>query len=446
MLALVLSLLSPVAAAETPGISLEDAVRLSHESPSVAAAGSARDAARAGYAQAWPGRLPSLSLQGNVIMYDEAQEMALFESDEPMDCTGIPDPFGALCSSFGEPIVVRDQVTSSVTAQVTVPITGQIAVDRQVAAAKASLDAAKASERGVVFDAEFEAKDAWFSAAQVEAQLAIAEAQVTSLEARVKMAEAALAAGTLTRNDLLLVRIALSQSRHAVVQLTGYREFAYARLGVATGNGGVPLRPMNISESPPRAAPEAGALTERALGARPELLAMRERVRAARAASEAASWARLPSIAGMGAYQHTTGQGAFGSPDTAYVGASLNWNVWSFGRAAAGVTAARAQAEQAAHQLESLEAGVRLDVLARLTALSTAASAWATASETVEQASENLTIQERRQATGTGTMQEVLDANVALVRAQSTQASALYDARRAEAGLEHAVGGDPWGL
>ncbi len=445
MLLLALLFTNPRANAEAPAITLSDAVEHARQTPGVAAAQSAEQAAAAGYAQAWPGRLPSLSVSGNVLVYNKAQELTLFTSDTPIDCTGIPDPFGTLCASFGQPIIVREQVTTSLQAQLAVPITGQFAVDRQVAAAKDGMNAAQSSREASVADAELEAKDAWFAAAQTEEQLAIASSQVASMTERVHVAETAFSAGSLTRNDLLLVRIALAQAKEAVAQLAGYRDLAYARLGVATGTGGDPVRPQGATEDPPKPVPDVAALTERALKNRPEILAMRDRVAAARAAAAATSLARIPSISGMAVYQHSTGQGAFGSPDTAYAGASLNWNVWAFGRAAAGVTAAKAQADQLAHTLDGLEAGVRMDVLARVQALTVASSTWTLAADTVTQATENLAIQERRQQTGTGTMQEVLDANLALVRAQSTRASALFDARRAEAGLTHAVGGDPWG-
>jgi outer membrane protein TolC len=257
MLSLSLLLLCRPGFAEAPGITLADAVQLAHGAPAVEAAGSAREAARAGYAQAWPSRLPSVTVQGNVLVYNEAQEMQLFESDEPLDCSGIPDPFGSLCSGFGEPIVVREQVTTSIGAQVAVPITGQIAIDRQVAAAHANFEAAQASEVAAVADAELEAQDAWFAAAQAEQQLAIAEAQAAGLAERARVAEAAFNAGTLTRNDLLLVRIASAQARQAVVQLGGYRDLGYARLGVATGNGGSPLRPEGPTDTPPARRPKS---------------------------------------------------------------------------------------------------------------------------------------------------------------------------------------------
>lgn len=444
MFALLIALSAAPALAETPGITLDDAVLRAHDAPAAQAGQDAAAAARAAYMAAWPSRLPSLSVSGNVLVYDEAQELTLFQSDEPLDCTGIPDPFGSMCASFGDPIIVRDQVTTSLTVQAAVPITGQIAVDRQVAAAKATMRAGQAGAEAATADAELSAREAWFGAAQADNQLAIALAQEQSLEQRAKVADAAYAAGTLTRNDQLLVHISLAQAQQAVAQLQGYQAATYAQLGAATGNGGTPLRPLGFSEAAPRPAPELDGLVDRALRDRPQVVALREQVAAARATASAASWGRLPGISGIAAYQHTTGQGAFGSPDTAYVGASLSWTALAWGKAAANVHAASAQADQLQHQLDALEAGVRVDVQNRLVALQTAASSYAIAEDTVKQASENLSIQERRQQVGSGTMVEVLDAQTALVRAQSTRMSALFDARRAEAALAHAIGGDPW--
>ena len=445
MYSLIALLTVTLAHAETPGITLEDAVQHAHDAPAALAGRDAAAAARAAYNAAWPSRLPSLSVSGNVLVYDEAQELTLFQSDEPLDCTGIPDPFGSMCASFGDPIVVREQVTTSLTVQAAVPITGQFAVDRQVAAAKATMRAGEAGAEAAVSDAELSAQEAWFGAARAENQLAIAAAQEKSLQERAKVADAALAAGTLTRNDQLLVHIGLAQASQAVAQLQGLVQVTEVQLGAATGNGGSPLRPLGFSEAPPRPAPELDGLVERALRQRPQVVALREQVAAAHATAQAASWGRLPGISGIAAYQHTTGQGAFGSPDTAYVGASLSWTAFAWGKAAANVHAASAQADQVQHQLEALEAGVRVDVQNRVVALQTAASSYAIAEDTVAQATENLAIQERRQQAGNGTMQEVLDAQTALVRAQSTRMSALFDARRAEAALAHAIGGDPWG-
>ncbi len=430
---------------QVPSISLEEAVRRAEGNPSVLAAAEGRIAARAQVDQAWPSHLPSLSVQANVLVYNDEQVFSLVSSDEPIDCTGIPDPFGSLCLGFSEPTVVREQVTSSVTVRAVLPLTGQFAVASQVEAAKVGARAAEASVDAAVAEARFMAADAWYGAAQTEQQLAIAQAQVRSLEGRVATARIAREAGNLTPNDLLLAQISLSQARQVVVQWTALRDSAYGRLGLAIGNGGAPVRPEESAERPPRWVPEVEAMISDALERRSDLRALRMQWRGAVARATAVSLSLFPSIAAMGAWQHQEGQGVFGEPDTVYVGVTLDWNVLEAGRTLAGVRAARALARQLRHQVEGAEAGIRLEVRARVQTLATATAAWGIASEMLAQAEESLHIQERRQATGSATMQEVLDAEVALIRAQLGRSSALSDAWRAEAALERAVGGDPWG-
>lgn len=440
-----LLLFSLAARAEVPALTLDEALRRAAQVPSVAAALDGRAAASAQLTQARAGRLPSVNVSGNVLVYEDEQVLNLFSTDEPLDCTGIPDPFGSLCEGFGEPTVVREQVTSSVTVRAALPLTGQVAIDRQVAAARAGLHASGASVDATLADARYTAADAWFGALQAEGQLSIAEAQVTSLETRVATARASFEAGTLTRNDLLLAELSLSQARQAALQLTAARDAAYGRLGLSVGNGGEPVRPEAAPDRAPRPVPETEALVAAALATRPDLVALRHRVEGAAASTSAASWGRLPSISAMGVYQHQEGQGLFAEPDTFYAGATLDWNLWAWGKAAAGVKAARAQQSQLQHQLEAAEAATRLEVRTRAIALATAAAALEIADVSVAQAEESRMIVEVRHGAGTATMQELLDADLALIRARSGQVSARVEAWRAEAALERAVGADPWG-
>ncbi len=440
-----LLLLALSAHAEVPAIPLEEALARSAATPSVGAASDGGDVAAAQLASARAARLPSINVSGNVLVYQDEQVLNLFATDEPIDCTGIPDPFGALCAGFSEPTVVRDQVTSSLTVRAVVPLTGQVAIDRRVAAAREGLYASDASQDAAVADARYGAADAWFSALQVEGQLAVATAQVEGLEARVATAQASFEAGTLTRNDLLLTQLSLSQARQAALQLTAARDAAYGRLGLAIGNGGEPVRPEAPPDRAPRPVPDVEALVQRALSGRPDLVSMRHRVEAADASAEAASWGRLPSISAMGVYQHQEGQGLFGEPDIFYAGATLDWNLWAWGSARDGLRAARATTSQVQHQVDAAEAGARLEVRVRANGLSTATAALQIAEGSLAQAEENRMIVDARHNAGISTMAELLDADLALVRAQSGLVSARVEAWRAEAALERAVGADPWG-
>lgn len=383
-----LVLVNLVFAADPASLSLEEAVSLAEaRAPSIRAAEAGVSAAQAQLLQARSARLPSVSVQGNLLVYDDEQTFSLIETDEPIDCA----PFeavgmGALCEGFGAETVVREQVTSSLTTRVVVPITGQVAIDRGVAAARAQRDASRASGEAAVLDARWQAEDAWFGASQMERTLAIAEAQSRSLEQRVKVARTAQEAGTLTRNDLLLVELGLAQARQRVLQLEAARDASYGMLGLAIGNGGEPVRPAAPMDAPPRLPPDADALAERAVASHPNVLALRHTAHAATASAQAASWSRLPSVAAMAAWQHTEGQGMFGEPDTYFAGAQLDWTVWAWGKQYAGVQAAKAGAQRVDAQLEQVEASVRLDVRVRARNLGAAAAAYEVATRSIAQA------------------------------------------------------------
>lgn len=439
-----LSLLLGSALAEPPAVSLDQAIAAAGQHPSVLAADRTRDAAWAGVGVARPGRLPSFSLSGNVLYYDSEQTFSLVEGDEPMDCSAFPDAFKSMCEGFATPTVVREQLTTSVTARAVLPLTGQVTADRQIAAAKANARAADATERAAEADARYNAEDAWYAALEAEQQLAIANSQVKSLSVRVDAAKAAVEAGSLIRSDLLLASIALSQAQQAVIQLTALRDTAYRRLGLAMGNGGEPVRPDGQLTAPIRPPPDVDRLMALAVDYRPDLAAAEERAKAARASAQATSWMRLPTINAMGAYTHQTGQGVFSEPDVGYVGASLDWPVFTWGKAMYAARAADDNADAAALQVELVKGALSVEIHSRADALSTAIAGLAVGETVVEQAEENLHIQEARQGAGGATMQEVLDAETTLVKAQSSRASAEFAARRAEAALERAVGGDPW--
>lgn len=439
-----LPLLLGLAHAEPPAVSLDEAIAAAEHHPSVAAADRTRAAAWDGVGVARPGRLPTFSLSGNVLYYDDQQTFSLVDSGEPIDCSAFPESFAAMCAGFSEPTVVREQLTTSLTVRATVPITGQLTADRQIAAAKDNARAADASFAGAEADAKYGALDAWYTALEAEQQLAIAHAQVTSLASRVASAQAGVDAGSLIKSDLLLAQIALSQAQQGVLQLTALRDAAYLRLGLAMGGRGAPARPDGVDGRPLRPPPDTDRLLAAALAHRPELLAARERANAARANATATSLMRLPTINAMGAYQHQTGQGVFAEPDVGYIGATLDWPVFTWGKAWSAAKAADANADAAAIQAELAERALEVEVVVRADALTTALAGLEVGQTIVTQAEENLAIQEARQGAGGATMQEVLDAELTLVKARSSKASAEFSARRAAAALERAVGGDPW--
>src|SRR6185503_7699218 len=177
-------------------------------------------------------------------------------------------------------------------------------------------------------------------------------------------------AGNLTESDRLLAEVALAQAKQAVIQVQALRDTTYARLGAAMGNGGAPVRPAATGESiTPRTAPPSERLIAIALAARPELRAARKSAEAASKTADATGLSRLPQLNAVAAYTNLQGMGPFAETNAAYIGATLDWNVWTWGARNRQVDALRAQATQARAQAEAVETQARVDVQAKVLAL-----------------------------------------------------------------------------
>lgn len=434
------------AAAAAPEVTLAQAMDAAGSNGyGVIAASAAERVAQARVVQARAGMLPMLTAQAGIQRWDSATEVQFIETDEPLDCTTFEAVgMGDLCASFGEPIVIREEVTSSVTLRAVAPLTGLVAGERQLAAATKGRDAARFGSEGAGDAARQQAADAWYSALDVERQIEIARSQMESLNARVHTLEVALTAGGATRNDVLQVTLAGAQARQAVLQLEALRDSAYRRLGLAMGGDGGPVRPAGDGDVAARSLPDREATVARALERRPDLRALRAQVDASRAAAAALSWNRLPQVSAIGSYTYQEGQGFGAEPDSGFVGLQADWTIWAWDRQAAGARAARAQADQLGAQLAGAEAGARAEVEGRLDALRTAQASWEVARGSVDLAQENLRLFDVRLKAGTASTLELLDAQTSLVRAQSGEATARYAIGRASGALVLAVGEDPW--
>jgi outer membrane protein TolC len=441
---------APAPAEVVPEVTLDQALALAEKVASVRAAGQGRVAAEARLEQARDVRLPSVNLSGSISAWNGPHTLAFIPPEAGLDCAALaaePDPAVAqlanLCFGLSQPLTVREQVTSQLTARVAEPITGQIAMGHRVDAAEAGLEAADAQVGSSKTEARFAAEDAFFLALQAEGQLSIAEAQVNSLQARVDAAQVAFQGGTVTRNDVLKAELALARAQQQVITARTLRDASRSRLGLAIGNGGAPVAPAGAPKDPP--APPAEpleALVQRAIDARPDLVALRAQVKASDASASAVASDRVPQLNAIAAFVNTEGQGPFAEEFAGFVGANLDWTLWAWRARDRGVDAARAQAGQLRAQLEGAEAGVRVDVRTRLDALNASIEAWHVASTSIGQAEENLKIQDTLRAAGSGTMTDLLDAEAALVEARSRTDGALYDAHRAAAALQRALGGE----
>jgi outer membrane protein len=173
---------------------------------------------------------------------------------------------------------------------------------------------------------------------------------------------------------------------------------------------------------------------------RPEMTAAHQRIEQARGGVGVAKSALLPNIMGLLSYQHTEGQSAFMPKNAWFVGGTLSWDLWDWGKNWNGVKEANARSRQAEIAARSLRDQLVFDAQRRLTEARTAYQSVGLARSSLAAAEEAYRIQSVRYAEGAATTTDVIDAETDVSRARSAYSQARYDYYLAQAAVARAVG------
>jgi outer membrane protein len=122
------------------------------------------------------------------------------------------------------------------------------------------------------------------------------------------------------------------------------------------------------------------------------------------------------------------------------VTALLNWTFWDWGKTYYSTKEHESKKKELLQTKSDVEDGIRLQVKQALQDLDVVAKNVPTTIKAVEQAEENLRVNEERYKAQVTTITEVLDAETLLTQARVNYYKALYDHRLAKARLERALG------
>ncbi len=435
----VLLLLAQAAhAAPPPTVSLDEALRSADEhSPQVGMAEWAVVAARARRAQAMSYYGPTLSLDANVLWWDEALEASL-SGDEPLDCSAWPPPTDQLCLGFAEPLVVRDQQTSSVTLMAVQPLTGLFAISQGHVASGHVHQAAVLDEASKRADVAVQVVDAYFGALAADRMVEVATTVVSNLEGHEARATAFNDAGLVNKNELLQIRLALANARLGLRRAGDGRALARGRLAMLMGHEGEVV-PRDIPEEA-LLAPTSGLASQDPGRVRPDIDAMEHRVAAARAGRRATAADLAPQVAAIAAWQRTEGMGSFAAPQAMYAGVNVSWELWGWGRKHAALRESTAELRTAELGLQAMRDGVPLEVMGAWDSVEASWEAYEVGLSTLEQAAENQRIVEARFDGQLASATDLLDAESLSAQAQMSRVTARYDYLRAVAAWQRAVG------
>jgi outer membrane protein len=250
--------------------------------------------------------------------------------------------------------------------------------------------------------------------------------------------------GMVTRADLLLAAVRLSNLEHD--RLTARHSVAVADTALATavGVGGSEVfEPTDVLETPAEGSEDEAAWIEKALAERPDLQSMELRIGQAQAASRIARGAFLPGVSLAGGYEWND-DGFFSDPNGAYtVGVEVGLTLFAGGGRAADLDKSKAEAARLRAMAEALRQRIRLQVENSIKDMEMARGQYRVAELAVSQAEEALRIISDRYETGLTDVVPLLRAEVELTDAKVRRARALYGFHTAQAMLRQSAGLPP---
>lgn len=370
-------------------------------------------------------RLPLLGVKANVLFWDRA-----------------------IVADFGDDIgkiTIRDRVTGTLDVSVSQPLSGALVIGKLVDRDRAATEASRAQRDGVRVDIAYQTAEAYLGALQARTLGQIAQSTLQLLDADLQHAKILLQAGTLQQVDVLRLDAERARIEQQLLQAETTALAARRRLALLLGlPDGTELALVDIDTTPPVlpwTEDQAVALARRD---RSEARVADANRQAAELGIAVARANYFPSISLLAIYSHALNAGSFGSAaDSAYIGVSLDWNLWDWGKRSAEVDGSRALSRQAQLSQTAVADQIAVDARTRWQAARTAQATLAVTARGQAAAVEAQRLQATRFAHGAATTVEVLDAETALANAQSQAAIARYQYLVAWMALSRAAGSLP---
>jgi outer membrane protein TolC len=367
-------------------------------------------------------RLPLLSVRANALLWDRA----------------IVADLGA---DIGK-ITIRDRLTGSIDVSVTQPLSGALVIGKLVSRDRAAAEATRAQRDGLRIDVAYRTAEAYLEALQADSLSQVAEATLHQLDADLQHAKTLLQAGTLQRVDVLRLEVERARVEQQRLQADTGALGARRRLAFLLGlPDGSELALVEIDTSPPPLPWTEDEAVHRARRDRADARAVDANRRVADLGIDISRASYFPTISAVGVYSHAVSTAVFGSAaQSAYVGVSLDWNLWDWGKRSAEADGARAASRQAHLVQHALTEQIAVDTRARWQAARTGLATLEVAARGLAAAIEAQRLEAARFAQGAATTVAVVDAEAALAGARAQAAISRYQYLVAWMALSREVG------
>jgi outer membrane protein len=273
----------------------------------------------------------------------------------------------------------------------------------------------------------------------------------TSLEQHRQRVQELIAGDRAARVDLLRTEVRLANLEQQLVQernvLAIQRRALASLLGIGSGPTAIAIEGVLSATEADRV--RLDDALAKAFVRRDDYLSARREVEAQARQRNAARGGRWPTVFLRGSYGARYGidadvpAGADDLADVGSLGVSVDVPLFEGGAIRARIREETSRLYAAHERLRRLELQIRLEVETALLNMEAAHHRIDVTAKAIEQSEESLRIERQRHELGVGTITDVLDAQAAMLEAQTSHFRALADRETARAQLRLAVGGPP---
>jgi len=333
----------------------------------------------------------------------------------------------------------------------TQPLFTGFAITNQYKLAELGLDMAKANQKLVRQDVVLDATRAYFEILKAEKLLSVSKETVRQVSAQTDVVKNFYDVGMSPLNDLLESQVLLAEAKQQVVFATNNLEIARSNMNrLLRRPTHQSIAVVDMLDVAPIAY-DLDTSIQMALDNRIEIGMSDLEVDLAKKDIELAKQTYYPSVNLQYNYYR------FGEEDEWHVNlaedglnpddlsvwdirAIASWNIWDWGKTSNATREKKSRLSKARLNREKLKDAIRLSVTQAFLTMQTAGRNIATIETAIEQAQENVRINEERFKEQVATSTDVLTAQTLLARTMNSYYSALYDFNIAKAALYREMG------
>ncbi len=342
--------------------------------------------------------------------------------------------------------VTRPENEYSFSASLSQPIFTGFALLNQYEIAKLGLDAAKINEKLKRQDVILEAKTTYFLLLRTQKLLNIAKDTVKQISAQKEVARNFYQVGMTPLNDLLQAQVELANANQDVIVARNNLDNAKSDFNLLLRRQiDAPVQVIDILDYASYVNDLDYCIAE-AEKNRPEIVITKLDMEKAQKELKLARKDYYPTVTLNGTYFRQGaewyvdgGEGIF-APDGWDISAEASWNFWEWGKTTYGIKEKRSRLSQSQIQQKNIIDQIQLEVKTAYLKTQEAEKAIKTVEKAIEQAKENLRINQERYKEQVATSTDVTIAQTLLSRTMTNYYSALYAFKIAKASLYRAMG------